>query len=111
MALLETLEDLRELNAANLTVDPKSLIDAEEEMKRRIEEQERAEDEAEIEKIFGKKSTNAGVFEIVVDDIVDEPESVDREYKSKKTKLENDEVEVRNFNLNFLLLILLSQGS
>lgn len=87
MALLETLEDLRELNAANLTVDPKSLIDAEEEMKRRIEEQERAEDEAEIERIFGKKSTNPGVFEIVVDDDnVDEPETVEREYKSKKNQ-------------------------
>ena len=105
MALLETLEDLRELNAANLTVDPKSLIDAEEEMKRRIEEQERAEDEAEIERIFGKKSTNPGVFEIVVDDDnVDEPETVEREYKTKKTKLENDEVEVRNLNLNIYCL-------
>lgn len=76
MDVLDTLEDLRELNTANANVDTAVLLksSAEEallksnEIKRRIEEQEKEEDEEEIRSIFGKKKVSA-IEEIIIEDI------------------------------------------
>jgi hypothetical protein len=70
MAVLETLEDLKEMNAAHLTVDPNILLQEEEKLRKAIEEQEREEDEAEIRRIFGKKVNNEKnqVYDIIVED-------------------------------------------
>ena len=56
MAVLETLEDLRELNAANAGIDPKIILNAEEEYKRNLEILQKEEDEEEIKQMFSKKS-------------------------------------------------------
>ena len=56
MAVLETLEDLRELNAANAGIDPKIILNAEEEYKRNLEMLQKEEDEEEIRQMFSNKS-------------------------------------------------------
>lgn len=56
MDVLETLEDLRERNAANFAgVDPKVLLEAEEEYKKQLVLLEKQEDEEEIKRIFSQK--------------------------------------------------------
>ena len=74
MAVLETLEDLRELNAANAGIDPKILITAEEEYQKQLEILQKEEDEEEIKRMFGKKNS-----EFL------EPEPVKQTIKSKQS--------------------------
>ena len=96
MAVLETLEDLRELNTANMSVDPKILFEEEAELARQIEQREREEDEAEIRRILGKaktlsrpKQTNGDDADDDDDDDDDEDEDEDeddeRSVKKQKT--------------------------
>ncbi len=101
MAVLETLEDLREMNAANLTVDPKILFEEEETLRQAIEQQEKDEDEAEIRRIFGKKGApKNGVFEIIVEDFderedeeeLTEPVETNCAVKHKLEPVANDSV-------------------
>lgn len=80
MAVLETLEDIRELNAANASVDLKVLLEAEEEMKMRIAKEQEEEDEEEIRRIFGKSRASCEIDE--------EPEEEDVEIEPKKEKRE-----------------------
>lgn len=58
MAVLETLEDLRELNAANAGIDPKILITAEEEYNKQLEILQKQEDEDEIKRMFSKRNSD-----------------------------------------------------
>lgn len=94
MAALETLEDLRELNAAHATVDPKVLIEEEAERKRKLEEQQIEEDEEEIRRIFGKKRTNDNgvghqeAIEQTQEEDEEEEEVLDEAVTSKKLKTE-----------------------
>ena len=77
MDVLETLEDLRELNAAHASVDPKILLEEEEKMRRELLErqieEEKEEDEMELQSILGKikrplaKSDNVLVDENMFD--------------------------------------------
>lgn len=64
MAVLETLEDLKELNTANFAgLDPSVLIQAEEEYKKQLEILEKKEDEEEIKRIFSHKYKDANANE------------------------------------------------
>ncbi len=111
MDVLETLEDLRELNAAHSSVDPKILLEEEEKRKNDLiakqMQQEKEEDEEELQRILGKiskpkiKSDNI----IIQDDIFskkhkhssdsDEEEVVEEYTKSKVPKI--DPVENNGF--------------
>jgi hypothetical protein len=99
MAVLETLEDLKEMNAAHLTVDPNILLQEEEKLRKAIEEKEREEDEAEIRRIFGKKLNSENkVFDIIVENDEeiceddDEIEDVKDESITKKLKTSNESI-------------------
>lgn len=71
MDVLETLEDLRERNAANYAgVDPKVLIHAEEEYQKQLLLLEKQEDEEEIKRMFAKPAKLTGSEEIVEEVIV-----------------------------------------
>lgn len=85
MAILETLEDIRELNAAHASVDPKILLQEQQELKKNVLKMQEEEDEEEIRRIFGKKN-----YEEVIDD--HETEKVNEE-PCKKNKLENEETQ------------------
>lgn len=54
MTIIETLEDLKELNAANSIVDPLALLEAEKNLRKQLEQRQIEEDEEEIRRIFGK---------------------------------------------------------
>jgi formyltetrahydrofolate synthetase len=71
MAVLETLEDLRELNTANANVDTDILLNTEEVMKKQVEDQEREEDEEEIRRIFGTKRAIPSSIEEIVGEVLD----------------------------------------
>jgi hypothetical protein len=85
MAVLETLEDLRELNAANSVVDPNILFKDDVDYQKKLEEREKEEDEAEIRRIFGKKHTS---------DLNDDSEEIveDLTPLSKKHKIDQNNV-------------------
>lgn len=89
MDMLETLEDLRERNTANLSgVDPKILQKAEEEYKKQLELLEKEEDEAEIKKMFANKyAAEEFVEEVVTSKLKAETNN------NKKSKSQNDEEE------------------
>jgi hypothetical protein len=60
MTIIETLEDLKELNAANSVVDPLALIEAEKNLRKQFEQKQIEEDEEEIRRIFGKAGVKRG---------------------------------------------------
>lgn len=98
MDVLETLEDLRERNAANYAgVDPKVLLKAEEEYQKQLLLLERQEDEDEIKKIFAEKYTKIEEFEEVViePEINNKTKNTDQsvESASKKIKIEQEQEE------------------
>jgi len=61
MTIIETLEDLKELNAANSIVDPLALLEAEKNLRKQIEKKQIEEDEEEIRRIFGKAGVKRGL--------------------------------------------------
>ena len=94
MAVLETLEDLRELNAANFNgVDPKMLLEAEEEYKKQLEWLEKQEDEEEVKRIFAQKYSQFEETEI---------SNAQTSRQSNKLKLEDTKV-----NQNVIKIIIL----
>jgi hypothetical protein len=89
MAFLETLEDLRELNAANNTIDPKAILEAEEEYKKQLEILQKEEDEAEVKRILSRDNP---IKPKVLEEIVLKEDEVDSETSEKisiKHKLED----------------------
>lgn len=87
MAILETLEDIRELNAAHASVDPKILLEEQEEAKKRMLKRQEEEDEEEIKRIFGKKESNEEESEILVDTgSVKKKAKIEVEVKSEEEK-------------------------
>jgi hypothetical protein len=85
MDVLETLEDLRELNAAHASVDPKILLEEEEKLRQeRIDRQmqdELDEDERELKRILGKiNKPTVKCDNVLIDDDIFE----------KKHKLKNE---------------------
>lgn len=88
MAILETLEDIRELNAAHASVDPKILLQEQEELKKNLLKKQEEEDEEEIRRIFGKKNSGEVSDDHVIEKILDEP--------CKKNKLETEGTEEVN---------------
>ena len=87
MAVLETLEDLRELNAANASVDPKILLNAEEEYKKQLEKLQQEEDEEEIKRILAKRNN----YNIILDEDVEsseEEEEIETKQSTSKIKQE-----------------------
>lgn len=82
MAVLETLEDLKELNAANAHIDTAVLFKDDEELKRKIEEMQREEDEEEIRQIFGGKSKRV----LLAEEIVGEVEESDSDYEDQDSR-------------------------
>jgi hypothetical protein len=76
MAILETLEDLRELNTAHANVDTTTLLKTEEELKRQQLELEKEEDEEEIRRIFGRKNATSSKIEEIVEEVFDTPKSL-----------------------------------
>lgn len=95
MDILETLEDLREQNAANASIDPKILLEEEDRLRREIELREIEEDEMEIKRLFGKTASKDEFNEVVVNDLANKAEVVE-----KKHKINNDEEEEEAFNSN-----------
>lgn len=95
MDILETLEDLREQNAANASIDPKILLEEEDRLRREIELREIEEDEMEIKRLFGKTASKDEFNEVVVNDLASKAEVVE-----KKHKINNDEEEEEAFNSN-----------
>lgn len=92
MAVIETLEDLRELNAAHANVDTKILLQAEDEYKLQLERLQQEEDEEEIRRIFGKKDGNnpyAYLSDILVQD--DEPDEAKAPVLKDKARRDNEE--------------------
>lgn len=82
MDVLETLEDLRERNAANFAgVDPKTLIQAEEEYKKQLALLEKQEDEEEIKKMFASRYAESSG-----EDIVDEALAFKKPFPVSKKK-------------------------
>lgn len=95
MAVLETLEDLRELNAANAGVDPKILITAEEEYSRQLELLQKQEDEEEIKRMFSKEKSDS---DFLVPELINQDTKTKRNSEhstesnlSKKIKVEPNE--------------------
>lgn len=95
MDILETLEDLREQNAANASIDPKILLEEEDRLRREIELREIEEDEMEIKRLFGKTASKDEFNEVVVNDLASKAEVLE-----KKHKINNDEEEEEAFNSN-----------
>lgn len=92
MDVLETLEDLRERNAANYAgVDPKVLLKAEEEYQKQLLLLEKQEDEEEIKKIFSEKYSKSEEFEEVV---------IESNIVNNKTKKSDQSVSYFDFYLN-----------
>lgn len=90
MDVLDTLEDLKERNDLNYAgVDPKVLLQAEEEYKKQLELLEKQEDEAEIKRMFANKYTGSNVEEIVEEVIT--PKSTNNS-KTKSSETSNDSV-------------------
>lgn len=113
MAAIETLEDLRELNAAHSTVDLKALLEENEEAKRRLEKEQEEEDEREVQRLFGKKkpavrSTVDPLCDIIEEIIgeVDGDESDDDQDSlslSKKIKSEPTELDVKKIKTEHVI--------
>jgi hypothetical protein len=61
MAIIETLEDLRELNAANASVDTETLIKVEHEYNKQLLKLQQQEDEEEVKKILSKSVKNESI--------------------------------------------------
>lgn len=97
MANLEALEDLRELNAANASVDPKIILEEEAERKRKLEEIQIEEDEEEIRRIFHKDKPCDIELGIIEEEVIDQP--------IKKLKAESTIVSqfliIKNITKNF----------
>lgn len=91
MAVLETLEDLRELNAANAGIDPKILITAEEEYQKQLEILQKEEDEKEIKRILSKRKNG-----LVNDDDNDDEDNDIKQNASKQSKQIKIEPEEKN---------------
>lgn len=90
MDVLETLEDLRELNAAHASVDPKILLEEEEKLRQeQIDKQmqdELEEDERELKRILGKiNKPSIKCDNVLIDDDIFE--------KKPKVKKESDDEE------------------
>ena len=99
MDILETLEDLRELNAAHASVDPKVLLEEEEKLKRdlaeRLIEEEREEDEMELKRILGKiKKPNTIIKS---DNVLIEEDMFDMKPKRSKESSSESETEEIDF--------------
>ncbi|CAF0994267.1 unnamed protein product [Brachionus calyciflorus] len=101
MAILETLEDIRELNAAHASVDPKILLEEQEEIKKKILKMQEEEDEEEIRAIFGKNKNGDSEIELEkvetvtlskkIKNEISEEESNSKRFKSDETKSELSE--------------------
>ncbi|RNA26106.1 coiled-coil domain-containing 94 [Brachionus plicatilis] len=85
MAILETLEDIRELNAAHASVDPKILLQEHQELKKKMLEMQEQEDEEEIRRIFRNKNS---------EEVSDDQQVELEESKREKIKLEENEEEI-----------------
>jgi len=85
MAILETLEDLREMNMKNANFDPLAVIKEKEEYERQLQRLQEEEDEKEIERIFGKRKNGEN-------SIVEEETIV---IKKSRSGEENDVAEVK----------------
>ena len=92
MAVIETLEDLRELNAAHANVDPNILLHAEDEYKLQLERLQQEEDEEEIRRIFGKKD-GANPYGYLTDILVQEEEEPTEKKAPVKGKARDDDQE------------------
>jgi hypothetical protein len=90
MAVLETLEDLRELNAANAGIDPKILITAEEEYNKQLEILQKQEDEDEIKRMFSKRNSD-------FNEPVNEGIKMEKNFEYKVFKRISSSIEKLNF--------------
>lgn len=90
MAVIETLEDLRELNAAHANVDPNILLRAEDEYRLQLERLQQEEDEEEIRRIFGKKD-GSNPYGYLSDILVQDEEEVEEKKPAIKEKRKDDE--------------------
>ena len=79
MAILESLEDLKELNSKNATYDPLTLVKVNEEYEKQLLKLQEEEDEAEIKRLFNKKQ---------VEEVVSEEEVEEEVFLPKKMKIE-----------------------
>ena len=99
MAVLETLEDLRELNAAHAGVDPKILIETETEYQKQLEILQKEEDEEEIRQIFSNKRSINSEFD---EEVMTPNNGKDKTQNnlSKKIKIEPDDEPKPSHNSN-----------
>ena len=79
MAILESLEDIKELNSKNATYDPLTLVKVKEEYDKQLLKLQEEEDEAEIRQLFCKKKIQEIISEEEVEEVL-----------CKKIKLENN---------------------
>ena len=63
MAILESLEDLKELNTKNASFDPLEIVKVNEEYEKQLLKLQEEEDEAEIKRLFSKTKTNNDLIE------------------------------------------------
>lgn len=107
MAILETLEDIRELNAAHASVDPKILLQEQEEMKKKMLKSQEEEDEEEIRKIFGKKNSDEILDDQIIEKVEDESckkikfeDNFEEESSVKRIKIEEPKNSLSEFLKN-----------
>jgi len=109
MDVLETLEDLRELNAAHASVDPKILLEDEEKLRQeRIDKQmqeELEEDERELKRILNKINKPS----IKCDNVLIDDDIFDKKHKLKKDSVDEEEEEKDNDEIEANLIESLSK--
>lgn len=92
MDVLETLEDLREMNTRNAAFDPEEIIRKQRELNEQLLKQQEEEDEKEIQRLFGKNKL-----------VKTENNEADEEYEEvilcKRPKIELKEEPVENKNI------------
>ena len=70
MAILESLEDIKELNSKNATYDPLTLVKVKEEYDKQLLKLQEEEDEAEIRQLFCKKKIQEIISEEEVEEVL-----------------------------------------
>lgn len=112
MDVLDTLEDLKERNDLNYAgVDPKVLLQAEEEYKKQLELLEKQDDEAEIKRMFAKKYTGPNIEEIV-EEVITPKNTNNSKTKNSDTSvsiIQIDHVILKFLQLNIFFILYLNR--
>jgi hypothetical protein len=106
MAILESLEDLKELNSKNATYDPLTLIKVNEEYEKQLLKLQEEEDEAEIQRLFKRnKSEKLSEDEEEIKEVILKKPKIDNSVKKEETVI-NKNISNKSAKSNLSSLII-----